>query len=153
MRPVSPSLRRAVACRLCFSMLWETATQCRRSCFIGPAFFHRAARDLVWMLTRQRRRFAAIPQGMMADFGTPVDDPSARDVLQIVEWAAEAPAGSEDPKAGAHHQHQWGLVRGGAWRCSMYLRCPPVGAAPRIRLSYVRPSVIQRGCLYPGLTV
>ena len=40
---------------------------------IGPLFFHRAARDLVGRLTRQRARFAAIPHAM-ARFGAPSHD-------------------------------------------------------------------------------
>ena len=50
----------------------------------GPSFLHRAARDLVGRLTRQRARFAAIPHGM-ACFEAPAGD----------TWAAR----------GEHHEH------------------------------------------------
>ena len=33
-----------------------------KTCMMGPSFLHRAARDLVGRLTRQRARFAAIPK-------------------------------------------------------------------------------------------
>ena len=48
--------------------------QCRRPCFIGPSFFHWAARDLARRPHGTRTRFAAIPQAM-ASFGAAVDDP------------------------------------------------------------------------------
>ena len=51
---------------------------------IGPLFFHRAARDLVGRLSRQRTCFAAIPHAM-ACFGAPAHD----------TWAAR----------GEHHEH------------------------------------------------
>ena len=53
---------------------------------MGPLFFHRAARDLVGRLNRQRARFAAIPHAM------------AWGMRGADTWAAR----------GEHHQH---LVR------------------------------------------
>ena len=52
------------ACPGCYLRCPLVGSGLRPTCIIGPSLFHQAARHLVWRLTRQRMRFAAIPDGM-----------------------------------------------------------------------------------------
>ena len=119
--------------------------------FIGPSFFHWAARDFARRLLGTRTGFVAIPQAM-AGFGPAEDDPTnpagehhehsgrrqpalRREAMfcQFFEWVSEAP---KEHTSSASAAFGGGGVRArkppkNAWPCSRLLPALPVDAAPR----------------------
>ena len=93
----------ASSCKLCVSKSRDR--QCRRPCFIGPAFFYRPR------LTSPGYGGFRGPHGRPHASGEHHEhsgrpQPALQHVLPIFEWVAEA------GKKGLHHQHQRGSVQG-----------------------------------------
>ena len=102
---------------------------------MGPSFFRWAARDLTRRPLGTRMRFGHSPGygGFRGRRGR--EHSGARNrPFGARRCFANFCVGCGSPQKGAHHQHQRGSAEGGALGLApgFNLRCPLVGAAPRI---------------------
>ena len=97
----SGSVRSPSACVLC------------RPCFIGPSFFHWAARDLAWRPLGTRTRFATIPHAGYGGFREHSGARNRRPCGARRCFANFLSGLRKPPNKGAHHEHQRGSAEGG----------------------------------------